>query len=162
MPQERNAYVRSLIEVLKQRNTVRQQLPAGVILDDDGVISVKVEELQPGMKPVAIEHPAGVFLVSEDGARFHGAQGDFVAYWRDGLVETKLVNVQKVRIASGVQLAHHQQITLNHGTEYRWNFLPYGSLRLIYDAAGILDEVLMQGLHIHKTENGTLTVIDVC
>jgi hypothetical protein len=128
---------------------------------DSGAISVNVQELQTGMKPVVITHPSGVMRVNECGAFFESNDGDIYAHWRDGPVETKLVNVKRVVCAEGVQLERHTKIQLNHGTEYRWDFLPRGSLRMIYDAAGVLDEVVMQGIATRQSKDGTLMVVKI-
>jgi len=160
MPDSRHNFTLTQLDFLRQLNALRN-LPAGIHLEADGSISVNVEELQAGMKPVVVNHPNGVIRVNECGAFFESKDGDVYSFWRDGIVETKLVNVKRVEVAQGVQLEFHVQIPLNHGTEYRWSFLPHGSLRLIYDAADVLDEVEIRGLVTHQSKDGTLTVVQI-
>jgi hypothetical protein len=155
-----NDFTRSKLEILRRMNA-RRDLPSGIHISADGAVLVKVEELQVGIKPVVINHPSGVMRVNEYGAFFESNDGDIYAHWRDGPVETNLVNVQQVVYAKDVKLERHTQIQLSHGTEYRWDFLPHGSLRMIYDTAGILDEVVMRGIMTHQTKDGTLTVVQI-
>lgn len=61
-PEIHNDFNRSKLEILRRMNA-RQNLPAGIHLKADGAISVNVEELQVGMKPVVINHPSGVMRV---------------------------------------------------------------------------------------------------
>ena len=155
-----NGYTPAQLELFNQLEP-GQQLPQGIYVNADGSISVTVEELQVGMTPVAISHPDGTICVTDCGAFMLGRDGDVYAYWRDGLVETKLVNVNRVELAPGVQLERHVQIALHHGTEHRWSFLPHGSLRMVYDAVGVLDEVEIRGLVTHQSKDGTLTVVEI-
>jgi hypothetical protein len=159
MSQDPDALTAAQREVFDQLKA-GQQMPPGIYVNERGGVRVNAEELQPGMPPVKIEHATGVVLVNEDGAFYWGHDGSTHAYWRDGAVDTRYARVERVAVAGGVELAQHRTIALGNGTEYRWDFVPHGTLRMIFDAAGKLDEVIARGVRMHCSE-GTLTVLQV-